>query len=623
MAFLSADTFDPTDDPVIDVMTGGFVWDLSDSRTISWALADGLNGDVWTDRPTAVQVFSDALASFEPFIDVDFDYLGEFASPIDAGEAGADIVYTLDNTEANDGSLAYAYYPGPGVFYDFEQYGTEGGDVFMNFSARQNITSSFAPGSDGFMTVIHELGHALGLKHPFETAPGRPMISDLDQTLVRDVDWFSIMSYDDQYADDLERWDPATPMVLDVLALQYLYGRNTTTNAGDTTFDLVSRDYYYTLWDAGGQDRVDASDQSEGWIIALPFLQVSDLVETRSGFAMPAAQLNEELVESTPTEIVWLMGDMEHAVGSNHADILAGNHLNNRLLGGDGDDELEGNAGDDHLDGGPGLDLARYFGDRSSFTMTIAPDAITIEDRRTDGMGTDSLSRIERVEFYTEQSSQQLDLETFAGPASLSASELESVVELYIAYFNRAPDAPGLNFWATAFDNGLSRQEIAAHFLDQEETRALYSEAQSDADLVTQVYDNVLGRAPDRDGFDFWTDALGSGEVGRDTFILSVLEGARAAPAPDASQAFMDQQNADRAYLETKTDLGALYAVHNGLSDVGAATDALALFDGTEDSVADAVTAITRSHTDALDPDNGAFLMPLVGVLDTPFAGVA
>jgi len=83
----------------------------------------------------------------------------------------------------------------------------------------------------------------------------------------------------------------------------------------------------------------------------------------------------------------------------------------------------------------------------------------------------------------------------------------------------------------------------------------------------------------------------------------------------------VDQQTSDRAYLETKTDLGALYAVHNGLSDVDAATDTLALFDGTEESVADAVTAITRSHTDALDPDNGAFLMPVVGVLDIPFAG--
>lgn len=621
MAFLTADIFDPTGDPVIDVMTGGFVWDLADSRTISWAVADGLYGDVWTDRPAAVQIFSEALASFESFIDVDFDDRGDFASPIDAGEAGADIVYTLDNTEASDGSLAYAYYPGPGVFYDFEQYGTEGGDIFMNFAARQNIMSSFAPGSDGFMTVIHELGHALGLKHPFEATLGRPMISDLDQTLVRDVDWFSIMSYDDQYADELERWDPATPMVLDVLALQYLYGPDTTTNAGDTTFDLVSRDYYYTLWDADGQDRVDVSGQSEGWIIALPFVQLSDLVETRSGFALPGAQFDAELVASAPTEMVWLMGDMEHATGSAHADILAGNALNNRLLGGDGDDELEGNAGDDHLDGGAGEDLARYFGDRSSFTVTIAPDTITVEDRRTDGTGTDSLSRIETVAFYTEQSSEQLDLETYAGPASLSAPELESFVALYIAYFNRAPDALGLNFWATAFANGLSRQQIAADFLDQDETLALYSDVQTDADLVTRVYDNVLGRAPDRDGFDFWIDALGSDEVGRDSFILSVLDGARAAPAQDASQAFVDQQTADRAYLETKTDLGALYAVHNGLSDVNAATDTLALFDGTEDSVADAVTAITRSHTDALDPDNGAFLMPVVGVLDIPFAG--
>ena len=56
------------------------------------------------------------------------------------------------------------------------------------------------------------------------------------------------------------------------------------------------------------------------------------------------------------------------------------------------------------------------------------------------------------------------------------------------------------------------------------------------------------------------------------------MDGAKADPEPGASQAFIDQQLADRAYLATKTDIGALYSVHRGLSDVNAATDAMALF---------------------------------------------
>ena len=622
MAFLTAATYQPTNDPIIDVLADGIVWDLAQSRTITWAVADGLNAYVWVDEAEAIQIFAAALASIQQFIDVEFVYLDAFDSPIAAGEAGADIVYTLDNAEVDDGTLAYAYYPGPGVFSDFEQYETEGGDVFLNFSAEIISSSSFRPGSDGFVTVIHETGHALGLKHPFDSSPGRPTLDQLDQSLVRDLDWFTIMSYTDQYEQELERWDPATPMVLDVLALQFLYGPNMQTNAGDTTFLLASEDFYYTIWDAGGVDSVDVSTQSEGWTIFLPDLSATSFVDTLSGVALPSREYDGRLVNSAPTELVWLMGDIENATGSRFADVINGSRHDNHLEGGSGNDHLEGFAGDDVLEGDGGRDFAYFSGDQASFTLTISADEFTIEDRRADGTGTDILRDIEVVEFYSGDQRQTLDLEQFGGPAGLSADELESFVELYIAYFNRAPDAIGLNFWGTAFANGFSLSQIATLFIDQEETRATYPENLSNEAFATSVYDNVLGRIPDQDGFDFWVNALNSGGVARDQFILAVLDGAKADPETGASQAFMDQQLADRAYLATKTDIGALFAVHRGLSDVNAATDAMALFDGSEGSVTAALSAIDQAYAEALDPETGSFLMPLVGVLETPFEAV-
>jgi len=86
-----------------------------------------------------------------------------------------------------------------------------------------------------------------------------------------------------------------------------------------------------------------------------------------------------------------------------------------------------------------------------------------------------------------------------------------------------------------------------------------------------------LGRTPDQSGIDFWVSALDSNAVSRDQFILEVLRGAKADLKPEEGQAFVDQQIADRAYIETKVDIGAYFAVHRGMSDVDNATAAMAL----------------------------------------------
>ena len=84
--------------------------------------------------------------------------------------------------------------------------------------------------------------------------------------------------------------------------------------------------------------------------------------------------------------------------------------------------------------------------------------------------------------------------------------------------------------------------------------------------------------------------------------------------------AFIAQQQADEDYLEAKVDIGAYFAIHKGLSDVGDAAAAMALFDGSASSLNRAVVAIDDYHQDALSADGG-FLLPLIGVLDDPFSG--
>ncbi|KIN78296.1 nidogen-like domain-containing protein [Sulfitobacter mediterraneus] len=306
------------------------------------------------------------------------------------------------------------------------------------------------------------------------------------------------------------------------------------------------------------------------------------------------------------------------ALGGN--DTAFGDSGDDQIYGDTGDDSLTGNSGDDYLDGGAGTDSAQYSGNQASYTLTLSPTGTSVKDRRTDGNGTDTLHDIEFLDFDTDLLGGPFDLQKFGGPAELDPAELESFVELYIAYFNRAPDAVGLNFWGTAFANGTTLSEMATLFIDQDETRESYPEGTTNNAFAVSVYSNVLGRTPDQIGIDFWVGLLDNGDVSRDQFILEVLRGAKSDLKPELGQDFVDQQIADQQFLSTKADIGAYFAVHKGMSDTDNASAAMALFDGTPESTTSAVNAIDGFYADALDAIDGEFLMPLVGVLDDPFA---
>ncbi|MCX7560297.1 DUF4214 domain-containing protein [Sulfitobacter sp. F26204] len=213
-----------------------------------------------------------------------------------------------------------------------------------------------------------------------------------------------------------------------------------------------------------------------------------------------------------------------------------------------------------------------------------------------------------------------IDLTKFQGIAGLDAAQINTFVELYIAYFNRAPDAVGLNFWGTAFATGTSLDQIASLFLDQDETRATYDADINNLEFATQVYQNVLGRTPDAAGLAFWQGELDSGNVSRDTFILEVLKGAKADLPAGSLQADIDLQLMDRGYLATKTDIGTYFGVIKGLSDVADATAAMQLYlRGDDSSIQGAIDKIDQEYAAALSDSNGEFLMQLVGVVDDPF----
>jgi hypothetical protein len=103
------------------------------------------------------------------------------------------------------------------------------------------------------------------------------------------------------------------------------------------------------------------------------------------------------------------------------------------------------------------------------------------------------------------------------------------VAELYVSILGRAPDVAGLRYWADNIDHkGWTPTTVAQSFFDQPETKAKYPSYYTTSEFVTVVYGNVLGRAPDAEGLNYWTTQLNSGTIARQDFITAIVNAVKA-----------------------------------------------------------------------------------------------
>ena len=349
-------SFSLTSDPLIDGMTNGYYWLLDTSKIVDYSISNGFLGEFWYAPNTVAIYMGAALNTVSVYANINFNYIGYFVNPIGAVAAGSEINLSLSQTGSffsNNNEWAFGNFPNSSL--NLSKYDGAPGDIYLNLSSPGASLPSYEPGSQGWFLLMHELMHTLGLKHPHDDGgTGRPTFTDLGISSLN-VDWASVMSYSDDASWNNFSWDPATPMALDVLALQYLYGKNTSYNLSNNTYQLTEKNLYYTLWDAGGNDSLDASGGSTGWTITLPNATLTNLVDTKVGVALPTNE--SPSLGVTPHTLVWLMGDYENVVGSQYADLITGNFFDNLLTGGGGADTIYGEAGNDTLSGGDGNDV--------------------------------------------------------------------------------------------------------------------------------------------------------------------------------------------------------------------------------------------------------------------------
>jgi hypothetical protein len=172
-----------------------------------------------------------------------------------------------------------------------------------------------------------------------------------------------------------------------------------------------------------------------------------------------------------------------------------------------GDDRISGFASDVLVDGGSGDDewcAPGATGDSevlNNFTVEVSREGLLVQ--KSDTAESMTLTKFEKVEL----ADQVLAFE--ANPESTT----KEAFRLYQAAFDREPDETGLGYWVAQSDT-MALSEIAARFIDSAEFGELYGTDPSNGEFLRAVYRNVLDRAPDGEGYDWWFNEM-AGDNGR------------------------------------------------------------------------------------------------------------
>jgi serralysin len=304
-----------------------------------------------------------------------------------ASAAAADVVLLL---EPSDDFLGQTFIGGGGPT-----------TIALNDESPYWTSTTLAAGGTAYTTLIHEMGHVLGLAHPQDDFGGSEVMEGVDEAFdsygsaLLNQGVFTMMSYNDgwptgggapsSYTSGYE----ASPMALDIAVLQQKYGA-VASHTGDDVYVLDSgamANGFAAIWDTGGIDSIVASGSGSP---ALIDLRPATLLNSVGGGGYVSHQSNFRAGFTIAAGVT-----IENAAGGSGNDTLIGNEADNVLTGGAGNDSLTGNGGVDLLYGGAGDDT--YTVDR--------PADLTFEDAAA---GTDTVRASAGVYLFANVENLQL-----------------------------------------------------------------------------------------------------------------------------------------------------------------------------------------------------------------------
>ncbi|SDF78949.1 MULTISPECIES: DUF4214 domain-containing protein [unclassified Duganella] len=435
--------------------------------------------------------------------------------------------------------------------------------LYLNNAGSYN--SNFDAGKFGLSVLIHELGHTLGLKHPGNyDSTGGDIEGPFLPTATDNLD-YTQMSYNEGSGFDLNGLYGSTPMLYDIQAMQYLYGANMSYHTGDDTYSFVRSSALQSIWDAGGNDTLDFSACTNATVINLNAgtfsstspgynnisiaynVTIERAIAGSGGSTIYGNAAGNVITGGAGNDVIYLGAGSDVVRGNGGTDTVVfsktlssyelGGTLGSLSVTGEGVDSLTGvsklqfsdatiqlssyaalvagtagndvfvsTVGNQIISGGAGLDTLALTGSESSYRLSATGSAVTLTDLGGKG-GTDLLTGVERLTF----SDGAFALDTLGNAGS--------IYRLYGAMFDRGPDKVGMGFWIGVLDRGVSLTSVASGFVNSNEFNERYGANASNTTFLTALYNNVLHRAPDAGGLQFWETAMTSGATRADVLI--------------------------------------------------------------------------------------------------------